>query len=308
MSKKRVGPLKAIAKKAIQKEIRKQEIEQGRRLEKYEKRQIQNAVFRKMRTRVAVFGTIGLLGLGAFIGAGSKGDELKALPEAQGIEIDNKQESERDIFVNGIKVDVEQQQNNQLKEEIENELEKLESKEEVLEYVKAIYVQEYNQNNGTQISIDDVSFYKQALNVVVYNDKAENGDEILRYCGENEAKELEIPIDGEKPIISVSVKNEGKTVREQVALNEKTGEFQNVYSQNEEVKEDVNTTLEGIPEVVLTGVNVYISMDEENTYSQVKDLYKERFVDALIEYKQQNNKQMEKENLVNGTNEIENEL
>lgn len=306
MSKKRVGPLKAIAKRSIQKEIRKQEKEQGRRLEREEKIQIKNAVFRKMRTRVAVFGTIGLLGLGGLIGAGFKDDDVKGLPEGQGVEIEN-QDSERDIFVNGIKVDVEQEQNNKLKEEIENELAGLESPDEVLDYVKEIYVQEYNQNNGTQISNEDVSFYKQATDVVIYKDNAVNGDEILRYCSEYDAIELGIPVDGEKPVLKVYIKNEGIIITESVALNEATGEFQNVYRQNEEVKEDKITTLEGVSEVVLTGVNVYISMDEQDTYPQVKDVYKERFVNALTEYKQQN-KQMEKQDLVNGTNEIENEL
>lgn len=306
MSKKRIGPLKAIAKRSIQKEIRKQEKEQGRRLEREEKIQIKNAVFRKMRTRVAVFGTIGLLGLGGLIGAGFKDDEVKGLPEGQGVEIEN-QDSEREIFVNGIKVDVEQEQNNLLKEEIENELEGLESPDEVLDYVKEIYVQEYNQNNGTQISNEDVSFYKEASNVVIYNDKAVNGDEILRCCSEYDAIKSGIPVDGEKPILKVYIKKQGITITESVALNETTGEFQNVYRQNEEVKEDKATTLEGTAEVVLTGINVYISMDEKDTYPQVKDVYKERFVNALTEYKQLN-KQMEKQDLVNGTNEIENEL
>lgn len=309
MSKKKIGPLKAIAKKSIQKEIRKQEIEQGRKLEREEKRQIRNTVFRKMRTRAAILGTIGLVGIGGLvIGLGSKNDETKTLPAGQTIELDNEnKENARDTFVNGIKVDNEQE-NNQLRENIENEVENLKTPQEVLDYVKEIYAQEYNKNNEEQISVDKISFYKEALDIVIYRDEAQNGDEILRYCNEYQAKQMGKGIDGDKPILKVYIRNEGMTITEKVALNEVTGKFQSVYSQNQEVKQNTDTTLENISEVVLTGINVSISMDEEGTSLKVKDTYKDRFIDALTEYEQQKNKQKENGNLENSTNEIEKEL
>lgn len=307
MSKKRIGPLKAIAKKSIQKEIKKQEIEQGRTLEKYEKTQIKNAVFKKMRTRVAILGTVGLIGLGVGIGISSKDNEPK-LPTGQTIELDNEnKESVRDTFVNGIKVDNEQE-NSQLRESIENEVENLKTPQEVLDYVKEIYAQEYNKNNEAQISIEQISFYKQAADTVIYKDEAQNGDEILRCCNEYEANQIGKTIDGDKPILKVYIDNEGINITEKVALNESTGKFQSVYTQNQEVKKNTTTTLENISELVLAGINVSVSMDKEETDLDVKNLYKERFVEALMKYEQHNNKQMQKENLENGTKEIESEL
>ena len=306
MSKKKIGPLRAIAKKSIQKEIKKQERKQKRKLSREEKIQIKNAVFKKIRTRAAVFGAVGLIGIsGIGIGLNSKNNDLK-LPAGQtGIELeDENKETARDTFINGIKVEIEQE-DNELRENIENEVENLKTPQEVLNYVKGIYAQEYNKNNEEQISVDQISLYKEAVDIVIYEDEAENGDSILRYCTEYTAKQMGKGIDGDKPIISAFIKNEGVNIAEKVALNEKTGKFQRVYSKNQEVKENINTTLENVSELVLAGMNVSISMDKEATSLEVKDLYKERFVDALMQYKQYSDKQIGNDGLENSTNEVE---
>lgn len=161
----------------------------------------------------------------------------------------------------------------------------LKTSDAVLNYVKQMYVDEYNKSHEKQISVEDVSFNKSSFDKVFYKDMAENGEEILRYCSEKEAKERGLRIDGNNPVITATIRNEGGAISEKVAQTD-SGKIVNIYSQDEVVKENKNTTLTGLGNVVLTGINRATSMDQEETSWQTKDQYRLKFTKAVEEYKQ----------------------
>lgn len=169
----------------------------------------------------------------------------------------------------------------QLETSTEQEINKLKTPEEVLEYIKEIYVSEFNKNNKEPITVDDVSFSKNKSDIVIYNDKAKNGDEILRYCSESRAKRNGIRIDGDKSVITAY--NGQKT--EKVAWNS-NGEAQTVYLYTDQVEKDEKTTLQSVAEVVLAGIAMMDSMEQKNNNSwEVNREYKQRLIDAVKNYK-----------------------
>jgi len=289
MGYKRIGPIKRLAKRTIQKEIKRQEKEQRRKLSIEEKRRIKDKVFRKMRTRMALFGAVGLLGIGGMIGYNIGRQEVKTITEGDVIE--NTQETipnptrARDEFINTIKVD-ELPNIEDIREEVKNEISELGTPEEVLNYTKKLYVEEYNKNHEEKIDIEDIKIWKNSHDIVFYKDITKSGDSILRYCTEKQAKEQGIPIDGDNPIISVTIVKDGKDIEERVA-QKLDGSFANVYDQDEDVKKDKKTTLETLGRVVLTGIDRATSMEQEGTSAQVKNEYKNRFIKAVTEYKEQ---------------------
>lgn len=323
MNKKRIGPLRRMAKKEVQKEIKKQEKIEKRNLDVEEKRDIKNKVFKKLRTRATIFGSVGLLGIGGILGYGfgSNSQEIKGITDGKRIEIDageiekdiniateeQNQESARDIFINGIKIDVSQDSNitqqgqNELKENTMQEIDVLKTPDEVLEYTKKIYVEQYNKNNDEKISVEDVRLEKQQSDIVFYKDTAENGDEILRYCSEHEARETGKGIDGEYPKIKVLIKNENISIIEEVA-QKPNGEIVNIYSESKEVKEDKHTILQEVGQVVLTGIDRSISMNKEGTSLERKLEYKNRFINAVTKYKEN-----QVNEIINGNTEKDNE-
>ena len=175
------------------------------------------------------------------------------------------------------------EENDNLEEDVKQQIEDLKTQTEVLNYVKQMYVEARNSENEEQIGTEDVTLKKYTADLVFYEDKAQNGDEILRYCTEAEAEEMGIPIDGELSKISATVKTESGIETENVAYHD--GKFVTLYGKNEEVIENEENTLSELGDVVLQGINRSVSMNEENTSIEVKEEYKKRFIQAVVDYK-----------------------
>lgn len=303
MGNKRIGPIKRMAKKQINKEIRKQEKIERRSLDIEEKREIKDNVLKRMRTKAAIFGTVGLLGIGGlglmFNNFGK--DEVKGLNEGQTVETDiGKSQTPREKFASDLNVTIPEGMIDEVKTEVLQEVQELQTSDEVLNYVKEIYIEQYNKNNNTDKEIDDVRFYKTSFDKVFYEDA--NG--ILRYCSENEAKEMGKQIDGNLPIVEATIANEGGALSERVA-QKSNGEIVNIYKQNEEVLQDKETTLTQLGDVVLAGINYSTAMEQEGNSWQTKKNYEDKFVDAIAEYREQQKPEKENTNTVN--NQIQQE-
>lgn len=218
------------------------------------------------------------------------------------IRIDN-MTNEGKLWLNGLKVNIEDALDNEqetLRKTVQQEIESLENPEDVLNYVKQIYVEEYNECNNDNINIENVTFGKNKADIVIYSDKAENGDSILRCCSEHDAQEMGIGIDGDKSVISAHIKDGEISQTERVAQNNK-GEYQAIYSKSEEVKQNDETVLEDVAAVVLTGIDMATSMEQkENNSFEVNQKYKQRLIDAVVDHK---NDQIQE--IINGDTQIQ---
>ena len=304
MGNKRIGPIKRMAKKQINKEIRKQEKLEKRALDREEKREIKNNVLKKMRTRAAIFGAVGVLGVGGLglILHNNGKDEIKGLNEGKTVETDiEKNQSPREKFASDLNVTIPEGMIDEVKTEVLHEVQELKTSEEVLNYVKEMYVEQYNENNNTEIGVEDVKFYKTSFDKVFYED--ENG--ILRYCTEQEYQEMgKKGVDGDLPVISATISNEEGSTKEKVAQKQ-NGDIVNIYEKDEVVEQDKETTLTQLGEVVLTGIDYSTLMQQERTYEDVRQKYQNRFVNAIAEYREQQESEKENTNTVN--NEIKQE-
>lgn len=301
-NKKNIGPLKKMARGAVRKEIDKQERKVNRELTREEKKKVQSHVFKKLRTRAAILASVGLLGIGSGVVGfrlGQKSNEIKGITSGQNIEIDvsevekdvniktTDEKDARQVFLDNININ-----NYEQKTDYEmlatNEIENLKTFEDVLNYTKQIYVDEFNKNNEEQISVEDIRLSQNRSDIVFYKDVAENGDEILRYCSEYEAKEMGIGIDGDTPMLTVYIANKDINATERVAQKQ-NGEIVNLYGKNEEVSEDKETTLEEVGDVLFAGIDRASSMEQEGTSIQNKENYKNKFINKVAKYKEQNN-------------------
>lgn len=298
MGNKRIGPIKRMAKKQINKEIRKQEKLEKRPLDIKEKREIKNNVLKKMRTRAAIFGTVGVLGIGGiglmFHNMGK--DEVKGLDKGQIIETDiGESQTAREKFASELNVKIPEGMIDEIKTEVLHEVQELQTSDEVLNYVKEMYVEQYNQNNNADISTEDVKFYKTTFDKVFYED--ENG--ILRYCTEKEYQEMgKKGVDGNLPVISATISNGENNIKEEVAQKQ-NGEIVNIYEKDEVVEQDKETTLTQLGDVVLAGINYSTAIEQDGNSFQTKRNYQDKLVDAIAEYREQQESKKENTNTVN---------
>lgn len=269
---------------------------------------------RKARRKATIFtlvGTIGISGVGGYtLGRDSK-KEIPGIEAQKGkIEIDMNK-VEKDINIENIKnqnkedqhsVFVKELQDKALNENIEyveylkkettQEIENLKTPEDVLKYTKQMYVDRYNGIHEEQIGVGNVTLRKNTQNKVFYEDKAKNGDTILRQCSESDAREMKIPVDGDLAEITVIIKKDDKLQAETVAYYK--GKFVTLYNKDEEVLANRDTILCELGNVVLQGIDRSVSMDNEDTSEEIKDLYKERFIQAVVDYKKYRNEEVKK--------------
>ena len=291
MGNKKIGPIKRAINKKVRKEIRRTERRKGRELERNEKRAIKKAIINKMRTRATILGAVGLLGITGALGIGAK-KEVKQLNQGIETQIENTKNA-HDEFAKGLSVEIPEEDLE--KTEALQEIENLKTPENVLNYVKQMYIEKYNENNNTEFGIENVKLYKFSENKVFYED--ENG--IQRYCTEKEYEEMGGKgVDGNLPVIEAVIAGGEKNILERVA-QQQNGEITNIYNKNEIVEEDKEKTLTQLGEVVLTGINYYTSMQQEETSWGIKNEYKDRFANAIADYKREQKLEQENTNTVN---------
>lgn len=278
---------------------RQQLAKRGIELTREEENKIIEKVAKKIKREVAVRGFFTAMGISLGIGAGATG--MKLLNEAQNkgitqtedainidvleagkdinINVENKDENNkynvRQIFLNDVRVDLDKQEN-EIKQNIKEDLEKLSTKEDVLKYIKNFCLDEYNRNNGTQLTEKNIFIHKKIYNISIMEDKANNGDDILRskYSGSDNY---------EKGVYTVEIKTEEGSEKQTIARN-----FDNkcvrVYNDDEEVEKYSENEASMLGDVIASGVDYAISMEEDNSID-VDDTYTDRLVNAISEYK-----------------------
>ncbi len=167
-----------------------------------------------------------------------------------------------------------------LKDTVTQEVEALKTDEEILNYVKKEYVEEYNKINDDKISIEDVKLYRSILgnfDEMIYRDFAQNGEEIIRVCNKEYGKEkgLSQVMGSTGELVYIKVNDKVKEVAVGVSNH-----FERGYSGSGDVIEvDENSLSEKVGKLLNAGA-AYVTSQEND-----KSLYKDKLIDAMVDYK-----------------------
>ena len=210
----------------IRKRIQIREERLDRKLTKEEKHKITKSVKRKVARENLVRGVF--MAIGISIGAGghallTAGNNEEANRNQVESEINSEEQNDRQEFVDSLKVDTipinidngQELTEEQIRENVENEINELETKEEILDYIKDIYANEYNIQNNEDITKEQIKFYKEREKVNVFRDTATNGDTIVR-----EGKEKS-NISTEAGVITAYIKEGDKTNKQKINYTKK---------------------------------------------------------------------------------------
>ena len=243
----------------IREKIAKKEERLNRKLSDEEIRKITKTVKRKVNRERFIRGAF--LAVGITIGAG--GHALIT----SGNEETNKQQTETEIdngrkeFASGLAVDKtptvpeekDNSENSQIRDNVKKEIEELETPEEVLNYIKEIYINEYNEQNNENYTIEQLEFRKARNEEKLHMDTATNGDTIIK-----EGYEENNYVDTTAGVITASIKDENNYIQEKIVNNAYS--YKTVYGKDEIVDK------------------------YEETSNEVKETYKNRLIDSVTEY------------------------
>lgn len=274
---------------------------QGRELTPKQEEAIIKRTARKMKRVMAFRGFLAALGITSAFGIGMNTQKLlnetndkgitqteetidiDAVEAEKDINIKNvDKNNSRQVFVNGVHVDLEEQED-EMKKNIEEKIDSLPSKSAVLKYIKSTFLGDYNANNGTQYNDKDISIYKDIYSINMIEDKAKNGDDILR-------SKYDSTETYEKGVYTVEIETENGLEKQKIARND-DDKCVRVYDDEEVVDQYKENEASILGEVIMAGTDYAISMEQAKTDISVKEEYKNRLVDAIADYK---NKKIER--------------
>lgn len=193
------------------------EIKKGRKPNREEKEGIRKniinkqrkSMIRKIAKRVALFGSIGVIGIGGYRLI-AKNNEIKGITDGKKIEIDideeentkkeNIEEKEADKKTNNFKDDLKVLSE---EEKIQKEIENLKSKEQVLNYLKNIYIEAYERQTGDEsLTTADIEIMRNNQN---YMYELEDG-QLVSHGDTPAVTEGQIEKDGKKYNIRYDLK------------------------------------------------------------------------------------------------------
>ena len=252
---------------------------------------------RKMRTKAILVAlgimsaTAGVEGI-ALLNSGNEGvksnkKEITIDTEETEKDVNVINMGDRNVFIDGIKVDtnnLNDEKNKELKENVTKEVDSLETSEEVLNYLKQFYANEYNKENNTQITFDNVRFGKTREMETLFKDKAKDGKEIIRSRSAND--EMETKVNIESGVIKAAIIQDGSIISNQKILND-NNQYKRVYSSNENVETYEENLLVKIGKIIDKGIDWNVAMDQKENDFLIKKQYKQRFIDAIVEYKEE---------------------
>lgn len=198
---------------------------------------------------------------------------------------------DRKVFIEGLQVDTNklaEEENKELKENVTKEVEELKTSEEVLNYLKQFYANEYNKENKTQITAENVEIGKTREIGSYVKDEANDGTQIIRIKESNDKSKRDINI--ETGVISVAVRENKKLISRQNILND-NNTYKRIYGKDENVETNEENLLVKTGKIIDKGIDWNIAMDQTETENSVKEEYKQRFINSIVEYKE---KQIEK--------------
>ena len=239
--------------------------------------------------------TAGIEGV-ALLNSGKKGiettkDEITIDTDQAEKDVNIINVGDRKVFIEGLQVDTNklaEEENKELKENVTKEVEELKTSEEVLNYLKQFYANEYNKENKTQITSENVEIGKTREIGSYVKDEANDGTQIIRIKESNDKSKRDINI--ETGVISVAVRENKKLISRQNILND-NNTYKRIYGKDENVETNEENLLVKTGKIIDKGIDWHIAMDQTETENSVKEEYKQRFINSIVEYKE---KQIEK--------------
>mgnify|MGYP004459222775 FL=1 len=284
-------------------EINEKREESGRPLltKAQEKNVARKVVKREKRKRMlAAIGLTALVSGGtvALLNPGTKGveqnkNEITVDAEKAGKNVNVKNLSDREVFIEGIKVSnekLEEINDTTLEDTVVKEVESKKTPDEVLDYLKDIYIQEYNDEYKTDFDRSNVSeIYRtrEDNGFFLVKDRDQNGNEIIRYKNEYDSKDDKVDISG--GLIKVTVTDENSKIIQKV-LNDGNNNYTGIANYD-------NKALEKVEKIMDTGITWKDSMDNQQTDSKIKRGYKRNFIKSIVEYKENQIEEIKTENL-----------
>ena len=262
---------------------------------------ISNSLWKVIKGLLAALGLSSILNIGegvVLLNSGKDGVEKSKneitvdVGEAEkNIKIKNL--GDREVFIEGIKVSnekLEEINDTTLEDTVVKEVESKKTPDEVLDYLKDIYIQEYNDEYKTDFDRSNVSeIYRtrEDNGFFLVKDRDQNGNEIIRYKNEYDSKDDKVDING--GLIKVTVTDENSKIIQEV-LNDGNNNYTGIANYD-------NKALEKVEKIMDTGITWKDSMDNQQTDSKIKRGYKRNFIKSIVEYKENQIEEIKTENL-----------
>lgn len=189
---------------------------------------------------------------------------------------------DREVFIEGIKVSnekLEEINDTTLEDTVVKEVESKKTPDEVLDYLKDIYIQEYNDEYKTDFDRSNVSeIYRtrEDNGFFLVKDRDQNGNEIIRYKNEYDSKDDKVDISG--GLIKVTVTDENSKIIQEV-LNDGNNNYTGIANYD-------NKALEKVEKIIDTGITWEDSINNQKTDPKIKRGYKRNFIKSIVEYKE----------------------
>lgn len=202
-------------------------------------------------------------------------------------------EKGKDKFLQSLKVDVNEiDVNEKAESEAKIEVNSLSNSGEVLNYIKEVYIKEYNEKNGTNMTVDNLELYKDRLDTL-YKDTAQNGDQIIRTTSDKTEVGNTL-LDSDVGIVTATIRDKDGSCVSKEKMTYNNGKYVAVYDEDEDVKKYKGNTLTNLKGVVFNGIDYYGAFIDSES-----DIYKNRFIESVGEYKKQ-----QIDNIVNKSQKI----
>ena len=283
------------------KNLYRQEIERSGKdpkdLTKNEKQGLFNKAKRAMAIAALSFGILGATGCSNALPE-AKAPTTVAENRATDQEEINKTSNARDNFVVQLKtepgvavIDANKEEEeilahrDEIIKDVENDIRDIKTPDEALDYVKDLYVREYNKINNTEYLPEQVEFYRQMTDYGKYHYgkyTAENGEKIYRRQDDNSN------IDISKGVIIATIHDEDKDIVEMALRENHTYEYKTVYHEDEKVdyyKPNILTDLGYSIDAAIEYREELRLKEENKSYDDIREERRQRYINKVAYYK-----------------------
>ena len=256
---------------------------------------------RKIKALIAALGLTSAISIGegvALLNPGNDGvDKSKHEITIDAGEVEKdikiKNMGDRNDFIDGIKVnqeDLGKDQEATLEENVEKEVEKLKTSVEVIEYLKTVYANEYNEEYNTNVNKENVEITKNREGISLVEDKDENGNDIIRNINKNDPEDIKT-VDIESGVVTAKVYDENKNM---LSIQQVLNDGKNNYKG---IEDSENNVLIKVGKILDKGIDWSTSIDQKDTNEKIKQNYKKQFIDSIVEFKENQIEEIKTESL-----------
>lgn len=216
----------------------------------------------------------------------------------EGIKIENVK-NDKQVWLDGINAReyVKYGEIKDLKQKINEKINSFNSADELLNYIKSFYLDEYNENAENPITEENITinaYYNEDsfIDYSLYEDTATNGDKIIRKCyGKDSVPEGKNGISNDDFIQVEIVRDDGAIEREMAVYSYENGKYTEVYDYNQEVSSYQDGILTDVGSILRNGIAYYSEVTNEQDPNseraiQQKQEFKESFIDNITTYKE----------------------